>query len=114
MSRSFQRASWPSVQRRGRRLGGLYWMFSARDRKRALVHLEIAFPELTGEERRNLGKRSFVQLGVGLAEILHAPEANISFQAANHLTEGVGQEPDVSPQRGVLVGAFRILLFVHG
>jgi arylsulfatase len=40
------RVSWPAAQRCGRGVGALIWWCGRRDRRRALHHLELAFPDL--------------------------------------------------------------------
>jgi KDO2-lipid IV(A) lauroyltransferase len=44
------------------------WHLSRRDRGRALTHLEIAFPELSPDERRGLARANFEHYGTMLAE----------------------------------------------
>ena len=63
--------SWRAGQRFGRGLGTLGWWVSRRDRRRALEHLALAFPELSENERRQLGHACFRHLGETLAECLH-------------------------------------------
>lgn len=76
--------SWRWAQRSGALLGKLLWRTVERDRTRTLAHLEIAFPHLDDRERRELGRKSIIHLGVTLAECLHlarrGPEA-----AAGHI-----------------------------
>jgi KDO2-lipid IV(A) lauroyltransferase len=63
--------SWNGAQRAGRALGRLGWQLSRRDRRRALDHLALAFPELPAAERTALGRACFRHLGTTLAECLH-------------------------------------------
>lgn len=60
-----------TAQRCGRALGRLTWRLARRDRRRAILHLRIAFPELSGAELRALARRAFLHLGCQLAETLH-------------------------------------------
>jgi KDO2-lipid IV(A) lauroyltransferase len=62
---------WSVAQRFGRGLGSLGWALSRRDRRRALEHLAIAFPEATDQQRQELGRASFRHLGETLAESLY-------------------------------------------
>jgi len=62
---------WRAAQRIGRALGGLAWLVSRRDRRRALEHLETAFPDRPAVERRRIAAACFRHLGANLAEILH-------------------------------------------
>ncbi|HUO87351.1 MAG TPA: lysophospholipid acyltransferase family protein [Thermoanaerobaculia bacterium] len=59
-----------TAQRLGRAIGRIAWWFGRRDRRRALDHLTIAFPERSPRERRRLARRSFLHLGTTLAETL--------------------------------------------
>ncbi|MCM2270719.1 MAG: lysophospholipid acyltransferase family protein [Thermoanaerobaculia bacterium] len=64
------RLDWSDAQRAGRALGALAWRLARRDRRRALEHLLVAFPELAATERERLGRASFLHLGTVLAESL--------------------------------------------
>lgn len=55
----------------GRAAGRLAWSVSGRDRRRALDHLALAFPELPEEERRRIARLSFLSQGMNAAELLH-------------------------------------------
>lgn len=65
------RLPWRASQRLGRRLGGLAYVLAARERRRTLEHLGIAFPELSAAARRRLARDCFRHLGTTLAECLH-------------------------------------------
>lgn len=60
-----------AVQRFGRGVGRLAWLFGRRDRRRALEHLALAFPERSERDRRALARAAFLHQGTNLAEILH-------------------------------------------
>ncbi len=62
---------WRAAQRCGRAVGSLGWALSRRDKRRALAHLELAFPEASAAQRRRLGRASFRHLGETLAESLY-------------------------------------------
>ncbi len=62
---------WRAAQRLGGVLGSLVWMVSRRDRRRALEHLELAFPDRSPGDRRRIAAACFRHLGANLAEILH-------------------------------------------
>jgi len=66
-----RRVSWRRAQAVGKRLGGLAWHLSRRDRRRSLAHLGIAFPELSEWERQGLARASFRHLATHLTELLH-------------------------------------------
>jgi KDO2-lipid IV(A) lauroyltransferase len=65
------RLSWPAAQRAGAAVGALAWRLSRRDRRRALDHLALAFPEMPEDERRSLARACFVHHGTTLGECLH-------------------------------------------
>ncbi len=61
---------WRAAQAVGRTVGRLGWHLARRDRRRALEHLALAFPERTDDERRRIARGSFLHLGTVLAEVL--------------------------------------------
>lgn len=73
------RLSWTAAQRTGRRIGALAWSLSRRDRRRTLDHLALAWPDLTEEERRRLGRACFVHHGTTLGECLHLFHRDCGF-----------------------------------
>jgi KDO2-lipid IV(A) lauroyltransferase len=66
----FRALPWPAAQGLGRTLGRLGWRFARRDRRRALEHLALAFPEASAAERERLARASYLHLGVTLGEVL--------------------------------------------
>src|SRR5947209_15124451 len=73
------RLPWSAAQRVGRRLGSLGWVLSRRDRRRTLVHLALAFPEMPAAERRRLGRDCFRHHGTTLGECLHLFHRDCAF-----------------------------------
>jgi Kdo2-lipid IVA lauroyltransferase/acyltransferase len=67
----FGRLDWAAAQRWGARIGGAGWRISRRDRRRAVEHVGIAFPELAAGDREALARRSFLHLGTTLGEALY-------------------------------------------
>jgi KDO2-lipid IV(A) lauroyltransferase len=65
------RLSWRGAQRLGRGIGRLGWALSRRDRRRALDHLALAFPERSAAERRAIARGAFLHQGMNLTELLH-------------------------------------------
>jgi KDO2-lipid IV(A) lauroyltransferase len=61
---------WRGTQRLGALLGRLAGAVLRRERRRALDHLAIAFPDLGLAERRRLARACFVHLGTSLCECL--------------------------------------------
>lgn len=77
--------SWRFAQRVGRAFGRLAWQLSRRDRRRALDHLALAFPEATPEWRRQVARACFFHQGTSLAEslyLLHRSAADLAGYAA--------------------------------
>jgi len=62
--------AWPRAQALGRGIGRLGWALAARDRRRTLEHLAVAFPELPASERLHLARASFRHFGAMLTECL--------------------------------------------
>ena len=73
------RLSWRASQRVGRAIGSLAWTLSRRDRRRALDHLALAYPELSETERRRLARHCFRHLGTVLGECLHLFHRDCAF-----------------------------------
>jgi KDO2-lipid IV(A) lauroyltransferase len=82
------RLSLPAVQRVGRLFGRLGWWFGRRDRRRALEHLALAFPERPAAERRALARAAFRHQGMNLAEDLHLLSRGCADVARYVETEG--------------------------
>jgi KDO2-lipid IV(A) lauroyltransferase len=73
------RLPWRAAQRMGRAIGSLGWTLSRRDRRRALDHLALAFPDSPEPERRRLGHDCFRHLGELLGECLHLYHRDCPF-----------------------------------
>lgn len=73
------RLSWRASQRAGRSIGSLAWTLSRRDRRRALDHLALAYPEMPETERRRLARDCFRHLGTVLGECLHLFHRDCAF-----------------------------------
>jgi KDO2-lipid IV(A) lauroyltransferase len=73
------RLSWRASQRVGRAIGSLAWTLSRRDRRRALDHLALAYPNLPEAERRRLARGCFRHLGTVLGECLHLSHRDCAF-----------------------------------
>ncbi len=68
------RLDWGEAQAIGQTIGRLAWMTANRDRERSLEHLAIAFPALSAEGCRKIGRASFLHLGALLTECLWLAE----------------------------------------
>lgn len=62
----------------GRGMGDLFYLTGSRRRRIALSNLEIAFPELDAEARRDLARESFRHLGMVLADTLSATRFDLA------------------------------------
>ncbi len=63
--------SWAAVLAFGRSVARALWLLNARERRRTVEHLALAFPERSEAERRRLAKDSALHHGMNLAENLH-------------------------------------------
>jgi KDO2-lipid IV(A) lauroyltransferase len=79
LSSTLGRLSWAGSQRAGRAIGSLAWRLSRRDRRRALDHLALAFPETPEAGRRALARGCFRHLGETLGECLHLFHRDCAF-----------------------------------
>lgn len=70
LAQAFRLAPWRVAQAIGRGIGRLGWRFSGRDRRRALEHLALAYPELSLADRQDLARACFVHLGTTVGEML--------------------------------------------
>lgn len=83
--------SWRFAQRSGRVLGRLAWRLSRRDRRRALEHLALAFPDREPAWHRRVARGCFLHQGTNLAEslyLLHRTSADLDGYA---VVEGWGE-----------------------
>ncbi len=84
----FGRLSWRGAQRLGAAAGRLGWALSRRDRRRALDHLALAFPDLPPARRAALGRAAFVHQAMNAAEALHLLRRGLAAAAAQVEVEG--------------------------
>lgn len=68
---TLQPLHWHSAQALGRQLGRAAWVLARRDRRRAVDHLALAFPEHEEHQRRQIARDCFLHLGTSLAEMLY-------------------------------------------
>jgi Kdo2-lipid IVA lauroyltransferase/acyltransferase len=78
-SSTLGRLPWSAAQRTGRRIGALAWSLSRRDRRRALDHIALAYPELSAPDRERLGRECFRHHGTTLGECLHLLHRDCGF-----------------------------------
>lgn len=93
LSGLFALLPWRAAQAAGRALGRAVWaasgLVNGRDRRRALEHLAIAFPELPEAERTRIGQASHAHLGTVAAEILWLSTRHCRHLEAHVHTEGL-------------------------
>ena len=82
--------SWRGAQRLGAAIGLGLRPFLRRDRRRMAAHLEVAFPEKSPNERRELERQCWRHLGMAIFELLHI-RGRDPGEAASHV-EIVGFE----------------------
>ncbi len=70
-------------------LGHMGWHVLARDRRRALDHLAIAFPDWTKVQRLTTARRMFHHLGMSLMEILWLPRLDAATRDRTTTIEGL-------------------------
>jgi KDO2-lipid IV(A) lauroyltransferase len=75
----------------GTTLGRLAWHIARRDRRRALEHLAIAFPDWSARGRRDTAQRMFRHLGASLLEILWLPRVDTALRDRTTTVEGLEQ-----------------------
>ena len=88
LSSTLGRLPWRAAQQVGRGIGTLGWTLARRDRRRALDHLALAFPEKPEPERRRLARDCFRHLGAVLGECLHLFHRDCAFVGAVVEVEG--------------------------
>jgi Kdo2-lipid IVA lauroyltransferase/acyltransferase len=72
--RAFLTRDVASAERRGERLGALWFRFDKKHRNRALANLELAFPEWTPEKRLEVAEGVFRHFGIVAADFLRSPK----------------------------------------
>ncbi|HEX6083199.1 MAG TPA: lysophospholipid acyltransferase family protein [Thermoanaerobaculia bacterium] len=88
----------------GRALGSLAYAVAVRERRKALKHIAIAFPEWDDARRRDTIRKMFRHLGMSLFEIAWMP--NMDVATRDRLTVIEGAEPLlrlIDQGRGVVV-----------
>lgn len=86
-----RRMSLAAAQRAGRVLGTVAWHVARGERRKALAHIAIAFPEWTESKRRQTIKAMFRHLGTSLFEIVWLP--NLDLPHLREVTSFEGLEP---------------------
>jgi len=78
-------------------LSRVIYYLAVKERKKALAHLDIAFPYLPWSKKRRIAKQCFVNLGVGFVEairqqqIFSNPEKFIRFEGLEELKRAHGE-----------------------
>lgn len=77
----------------GRALGRLAWHVVRRERRKALKHIAIAFPEWPEAQRRETIRRMFRHLGMSLFEVLWMRRRHFDMRTRGSTTIVEGLEP---------------------
>jgi KDO2-lipid IV(A) lauroyltransferase len=85
----FRLLPWGAAQALGRGLGRVAWRLSRRDRRRALEHLVLAFPELPASEHERLARACFRHLGTNAGEVLWLMSRDCAAVARHVDVEGL-------------------------
>jgi KDO2-lipid IV(A) lauroyltransferase len=94
----------PIGQFLGRRIGTLAWYVARRERRRALAHLAIAFPEWSGAKRRDTIRAMFQHLGMSVFELAWMPNLTPELRAKTSRVEGFDRVLEVIDSgRGVII-----------
>ena len=73
----------------GRQMGRLAWHVARRERRKALRHIAIAFPEWTEEKRRETIQAMFLHFGMSLFELAWLPNMNERRREETTTMEGI-------------------------
>lgn len=85
---SLRPLSWRAAQRLGAAAGRLAFRLARRDRRRALAHLELAFPDTSDSGRARIARAAFEHLGTSLAECLHLASRDCRVVSRHVVVEG--------------------------
>jgi Kdo2-lipid IVA lauroyltransferase/acyltransferase len=101
-----RRLSLPAARRWGSRFGGLAWSALARERRKALRNLAVAFPHLADVEREQIGRAAFRHLGTSLFEIAWMPNLTPEMLVRTTRIEGLERLREAAASgRGVVLFA---------
>jgi KDO2-lipid IV(A) lauroyltransferase len=78
--------------RLGAAIGSLAWPIMARERRLALLHLRVAFPQWSAAEREAVARESFRNLGRSFFELFHFDEILATVKSAQPYVRFVGDE----------------------
>lgn len=88
----------------GRRVGWLAYHVARRERRKALAHLAIAFPEWTEAQRRETVRAMFRHLGMSVFELAWLPNMTDALRAKTTIVEGLDRVLEIiDGGRGVVV-----------
>ncbi|HEV7920762.1 MAG TPA: lysophospholipid acyltransferase family protein [Thermoanaerobaculia bacterium] len=94
----------PTARAIGRFLGRLAWHVVRRERRRALDHIKLAFPDWSEEQREHTIRAMFRHLGQSLMEILWLPRLDEASRARLTQWEGLEKlKPYLDAGRGVVI-----------
>lgn len=86
--KAFQRRDTVAAERTGERLGNLVYKLSHKHRNRALTNLELAFPEMSLQDRESLAKRVFQHFGRIMGDFMKSPSRTDEEVLSNATVNG--------------------------
>jgi KDO2-lipid IV(A) lauroyltransferase len=88
----------------GRRVGALAWHVARRERRKALKHIGIAFPDWSDAQRRDAIRAMFQHLGMCVFELAWLPNMTPELRAKTSHVEGFERVLEVIDSgRGVII-----------
>ena len=94
----------PIGQLLGRRLGALAWYVARRERRKALAHLAIAFPDSSATQHDQTIRAMFQHLGMSVFELAWLPNLTPELRAKTSHVEGFERVLEVIDSgRGVII-----------
>ena len=104
MSGVGRRVSLPAARTIGAMLGALAWRAVPKERRKALRHLALAYPDLDDHARAEIARAMFRHLGISLLEITWLPNLNRETLLALTTIEGLeNMQSAVDRGRGVVL-----------
>jgi len=87
----------------GRMLGRLAWHVPRRERRKALAHFAIAFPDATGAQRRDAIRAMFRHLGMSVFELAWLPNLDARLREKTTDVDGIDKALELLDSgRGVI------------
>lgn len=99
-----RRLSLPGARRTGRAVGRLAYLVVPKERRRALDHLALAYPDLASAEHQRIARANFEHLGQSLFEIAWLPNLDATNLGIHTRFEGLdGMRTAAESGKGVIL-----------